>query len=475
MKNLTLFSLVLGLWATTAQAIEPMNCAATPTDIHCKNISGNDSYGTVGSGPVLAGSEQVRGGYVTPDGKTLILAIEMLSDSDHFGAVVSVDLQTGNRAVISGNLNALNKRGKGVISDTSRGEKVELYNLNNVYDVAPLPNGDYAASTAGQVIRINKDTGDRTLLWTTAISGDNIVRDTVEAKYGNPGRSAQGGSAPATGNSGPNLPTISTPVGNVNLGGLLGGLLGGAKPAPAPTPAPAATGAVAPTYFCPSVEAGKFTEVGRYIETDSAGNIYLLGRNVPLASGFGLFKLDANDDYRCKVVSQFDVDGTNKVGSGIPWTENMASGGPEFWDFAKVGTRLYASGGPNPSYLIISVDSVSGERTLVAGQTGGGYNPIWRKGTGNGLIGRSVVASGGNLYTTEEQSTAINFGVVRVDPNTGNRTNIYPVKGSTLESAGRSSNIRLYAIPGSDNLLVWFSGVLHIFNPNTGMSSIVSR
>ncbi|PJI52173.1 hypothetical protein CTI14_46810, partial [Methylobacterium radiotolerans] len=62
-------------------------------------------------------------------------------------------------------LNSIQRAGKGVKAQGDRGDTLDLYTLGNVTDVKPLPDGSLVAY-AGQAIRIDPATGDRTLLWT---------------------------------------------------------------------------------------------------------------------------------------------------------------------------------------------------------------------------------------------------------------------------------------------------------------------
>ncbi|WP_148234924.1 hypothetical protein [Deinococcus maricopensis] len=467
-RTLTLTALIATL-TPAASAATLVDCSKDARNVHCARPADlAQSAGTLGSGPAFyqgGSTDDVTGGFVTADGRTFIGAIETLSDTDAFGAIIAVDLNTGDRRLISGRLNQLEQRGRGVMSALDYGGSAELYDLGNIRDVQPLPNGDYAAiNRDGVIIRVNGQTGDRTLLWRPALSSDTKIRDGAEAKYA-------GDRAPATTAgtaSTPNLPTINTPLGSVNLGGLFA-----AATAPAPTPkAPAA-----PTYFCPPAVADSRPAAPlNHLSADAQGNLYLLGGNNPLGSGFALFKLDANDDYRCKAVTQFTNDGTNVLGSGPTWNgSSVMTTGPLFANLARNGDVLYAAGGPNPNYIVVGVNTRTGERSLVSGQRSGNGAQVYKRGSGEALIGSALTFSGGNLYTTQEQVTADAFTLVRINPATGDRTVITPAKGSSLAVAGSASDSALFAIPGSPLLLVWFADGLHLLDPATGMSNLLSR
>ncbi|PTA69468.1 hypothetical protein [Deinococcus arcticus] len=478
MNRLFALTAALTLLAPQAHALPTMiDCTRDSANARCVAKSAPDGVGAIGSGSTFyqGGAEQFRGGFVSADGQTLYLALETLRNTDPFGVVMAVDLNTGNRRVVSGYLNTMEKVGKGVKVQGDR-DTLDLYTLGNIYDVQPLPDGSLLAHT-GQLIRIDPRTGDRTLLWTPTTAGDTRVRDTVELKYADPRRPAQtGGAAPsAPGVSVPNT-TVSTPIGNVNVGGLLGGLLGGPRPAaPAPAPAPQPT-APGNGYFCTQLDPKAVTPAlpHTYMATDAEGNVYMMGSNSPIGSGFALFKLDAKNDYRCTSVSRFDVSGDNVQGSGIPWTSSLAGTGPIFGDFAVNGTTLYASGGPNPNYIVVSVDMKTGERRLISGQTDQAGAQVFKKGQGAAHIGSALVYSGGALYTTQAQVSAEPFALVRIDPATGDRTLIEPPKGTPL-SKGRASSATLYPIPGSTQLIVGFDGALHVMDPATGLNYILSR
>ena len=111
----------------------------------------------------------------------------------------------------------------------------------------------------------------------------------------------------------------------------------------------------------------------------------------------------------------------------------------------------------------------------MSGQRSGNGAQVYKRGLGEALIGSTVAFSNGNLYTTQEQVNAAAFTLVRVNPSTGDRTIVPPVKGSSLDVAGSASDSRLFAIPGSPLLLVWFGDGLHLLDPATGMSNLLSR
>lgn len=475
MKSLvTLTSALLLTTVFPAGALAPMiDCAADPGNIRCVTRDLGDSAGTIGSGPAIyqGGTDVLRGGFVTPDGRTLIVAVETLRNDDQFGAVMAIDLNTGNRTLISGYLNSIQRAGKGVKAQGDRGDTLDLYTLGNVTDVKPLPDGSLVAY-AGQAIRIDPATGDRTLLWTPVTAGDTRVRDTVEVKYraSNTSTASGGGSSSAPGG------TISTPVGTVNVGGFLGGLFGGQKPAAPAQPAPASAAGPGNGYFCRQTDekAPLPALPSHYMHVDAQGNIYLMGSNSPIGAGFALFKLDAKNDYRCTAISRFNADGDDVLGGGIPWTNSSMGSGPQFGNFALNGATLYASGGPNPNYMVVSVDLRTGERRLVSGQTHEGGAQIFKKGQGSGHIGSMLTFSGGKLYTTQEQVKAEAFTLVQIDPASGDRTILLPAKNTPL-ARGFASNVTLYAVPNSDQLLVWFNGALHVLDPKTGQNFILSR
>ncbi len=463
-----LVTLTLALAGASAQAVTLPDCAAQTTDPRCVARSMPDGAGTVGSGPTFyqGGSEQFRGGFVTPDGRTLYLALETLRNTDPFGVVMAVDLTTGDRRVVSGYLNTIERVGKGLKVQGDR-DTLDLYTLGNIFDVQPLPDGSLVANT-GQLIRIDPLSGDRTLLWTPKTAGDTRVRDTVEKKYADPAPNRAGQAAA------PSVPgSVNTPIGNISVGGFLGGLLGGQKPAaPAQAQAPVAPGN---GYFCTQNAPAPLPAIPHtYLSTDAQGNVFMLGSNNPLGAGFALFKLDAKNDYRCSAVSRFDTDGENILGSGIPWTSSTAGTGPIFGNFAVDGDTLYAAGGPNPNYIVVSVNTRTGERRLISGQTHEGGAQAFKKGQGDAHIGNMLAFSGGTLYTTQEQVLDVPFSLVRIDPATGNRTLIQPVKGSPL-SKGAARGSTLYAVPNSPLLIVGFNGALHVLDPRSGQNAVLSR
>lgn len=112
----------------------------------------------VGSGPVLAAGvgDPVDLGFGFVDGRRLVIA----ADGDGTdGALLGVDLETGERAVLSGEIRDIeattHARGAGP-------------SLAGVTDVALMPDGSWLAATftlPRKLIRVDPDTGDRNLLW----------------------------------------------------------------------------------------------------------------------------------------------------------------------------------------------------------------------------------------------------------------------------------------------------------------------
>jgi hypothetical protein len=131
-----------------------LDCAKTANQMtpHCAR-PGSVMAGSLGSGPAFVepGLGDLYGGFV--DGNRLIAAMAY-SAAPATGAVVAVDLDTGDRTVISGSYN-----------DATAGRKTigTGPDWGTVNDVQPGPDGWYAITSLG-VYRIDPATGTRTLV-----------------------------------------------------------------------------------------------------------------------------------------------------------------------------------------------------------------------------------------------------------------------------------------------------------------------
>jgi hypothetical protein len=110
-----------------------------------------------GSGPSLFGvnGAELNGGII--DGNDILVAAQWGSSSDRHGLILGVDKVTGNRRVISGALPDQNV-GSGpdfaFAIDVRKGPDGNLYVLNDV-----------VTARQTEIVRVNKSTGARTLVW----------------------------------------------------------------------------------------------------------------------------------------------------------------------------------------------------------------------------------------------------------------------------------------------------------------------
>ena len=113
------------------------DCSASGTDSDPR--CNTSTAGTVGTGPKFTGglSTAVHHGFVA-DNK-LVLAVEFTAVDDTYGGIFTVDLATGDRALVSG------KYKDPVNGDVSRGTSPTGVSLNQVRDVALGPDGKWYA------------------------------------------------------------------------------------------------------------------------------------------------------------------------------------------------------------------------------------------------------------------------------------------------------------------------------------------
>ena len=158
-------------------------CESGATDPKCSAPS-KANAGMFGSGPVFSAygfTDDIRGGFLA--GSSLVVAVETGGTGDGFGAIMSVDLATGNRKVVSGQrANGEALVGTGTM-ETNRGVTSDVTNLDNVRDVKPLPSGHYLAMISGArtiLIDIDPATGNRTPVWASNSADDVTQRDVDE-------------------------------------------------------------------------------------------------------------------------------------------------------------------------------------------------------------------------------------------------------------------------------------------------------
>lgn len=116
------------------------DCSASGTDSDPR--CNTSTAGTVGAGPKFTGglSTAVHHGFIA-DNK-LVLAVEFTAVDDVYGGIFTVDLATGDRALVSG------KYKDPVNGDVSHGTSPAGVSLNQVRDVALGPDGKWYALAA---------------------------------------------------------------------------------------------------------------------------------------------------------------------------------------------------------------------------------------------------------------------------------------------------------------------------------------
>lgn len=168
----TLLGAALGLGpALAAPALPQADCRAQPTAARCVWPTARNGV-RVGQGTALHAANTfvtVTGGFVSAS--TLFLGVEYGSDQDALGAVLAINLRTGDRRLISG--------------DTGRERRLPggPNRLNMLRDVQPLPDGRLAVlvKTGGtrptSVVAVDPATGRQRPLW-SAMAGVCVPTDT---------------------------------------------------------------------------------------------------------------------------------------------------------------------------------------------------------------------------------------------------------------------------------------------------------
>lgn len=192
-------ALILGVLASTASAAVKLPAVTCPGDARCKFSSDRSAYGTVGEGiPFSLGgfTDRVGSGFISEADNALILAFETGGQLDNRGAIMKVDLATGNRTLISGTIDEMDSRGAGLAYTSDRGNRAQAWDLGNVYAVRPGPAGsvyalvDKLGEARSEILKVDLKTGNRTLVWASKLADDatsSSVADSiqnVEARLG---------------------------------------------------------------------------------------------------------------------------------------------------------------------------------------------------------------------------------------------------------------------------------------------------
>ena len=167
----------IALASATAQTgnanIKLVDCLKDTLNVKCQRP---DNSITVGEGVSFfqgGVGDVIAGGFV--QGNRAILAAKLSGG----GGIIAVNLETGDRELISGRLNINESRGKGLRYAGSPGgkEDTEAYTLDGINDVKALPNGNLLAVVRrsiyrAELIEVDIKTGDRKLYWASEFAPD---------------------------------------------------------------------------------------------------------------------------------------------------------------------------------------------------------------------------------------------------------------------------------------------------------------
>ncbi len=253
------FPLAVGVVAQQSTLIKMVDCLKEKDNLKCKRLDPRQAGG-IGEGPAFAQGigDEITGGFVRGD--KLILS----SAPTGHGAIIEVDLKTGNRTLIAGSVEPSESKGENIKYKDNFGKDQTAYTLQGISNVRPLPNGNYAVLSPGsrrlEILEVDANTGNYKLLWASNLS-DDAGQKTFE-----------------------NLPSSS---------------------------------------FCEtSGERDEHPNLGGFtFEVAKDGSLYLFARENPVATGVGVYQVK---DGVCKAVSTYAANGKNKVGSGYMVTANSS-------------------------------------------------------------------------------------------------------------------------------------------------------
>ncbi|AAF10305.1 hypothetical protein [Deinococcus radiodurans] len=171
---------------------------------------------------------------------------------------------------------------------------------------------------------------------------------------------------------------------------------------------------------------------------------------------------------KCEWVSRYTASGDSVTGSGPSFGTFMG-----YWTVMQ-GQNVAVVGGPSIDALV-SFDTRTGERRFISRHDN---VPAKRIGKNDVFVGYSgAPAFNGKVFATTGYVGFESPFLTIIDPKTGDRTAIEDWKGSLSGSAGgRSSEMQVVAaLPGRDEFILYYNGALHVANPKTGNSYVLSQ
>ncbi len=341
--------------------LQLIDCIKDAQNPKCIRTS-TDMIGTIGSGVVVnqgGSNDVITGGFVQDN--TLIASVNL----GNTGAVIAFNLLTGDRELISGQLNPNETRGTALKYAANQGDRENTlaYSLSGFTDVKSLPNGNYlgimrSSANRMELIEINAKTGDRTLFWASEIAPDthaNGLRD--KEKYDT-------------------------------------------------------------TRRCPERGANKRSAnpTSHSVAVDKTGHAYLQFNNNPQGIGYGFVRIKNG---KCEDLSTFDLELNDEIGSGYK-TPREEVNHMIFDNNMIYSVSYFADTGH-----LLATNLESGVRQLISHKDSSAARTKGKGSIGVGTLGIAVNSDG--FWTSKESGS--DFKLIRVDPKTGDRTLIEAKSG----------------------------------------------
>ncbi|ASN83154.1 hypothetical protein DFI_18305 (plasmid) [Deinococcus ficus] len=415
-------AMLLTATASAQVRLPNVNCAAGK-DARCTFKTDLNDYGTTGEGLpfALGGFEKLGSGFVDAASNALFVPLDIALQEDNQGAVIRVDLSTGDRTMISG-YDGQNRRGKGQAYTDDRGQPGEAWDLGGVRVLRPGPDGsilalvDKGLQHRTEILRIDPKTGDRTLVWASKIFSDSARDD-----------------APGS------IRTIEKNVAKLDSPALCrGGGVTSLKPA-------------------------------NTFEVDGT-NLYLFMYNNPQGTGSGLSKVPLTGG-SCTWISQYFPDGSSPVGSGNTINTLL----PLILGSGKIGSEVLGTNGPNGGGgQVFAINVQTGERRTVSQlNTNAPARSVGKGDMRVGYLGQMAVGDAG-IATSRYEVGADSFEIGLIDPKTGARS--YGIaKTGTLKTGRDSSFTVVAAVPGTSKFIIAFDMALHVWDAKTQDSFLLSQ